>query len=609
MHWESSPEFLSTPERHPVHPSMSSIPKDGSGILPVHPPPSSPQRHQHHYQQPSTLVKDGLMEVKIEGVNMQLSGKRTPPGLVSASVSLSSQALPTFSGIWPPTKDTTTSGSLPVLGCGSGKVFNEEKHKFIMEAQNWSKQVDTNIAKKIKETTSLNSPPLLPPPGSSSIGSNFPLGLFPPPQLVGNPPSLSSKCSPEEQEKLLRKHFEKILQQQQHQQQQQQQLLSMAASPSVPVAVSSKSPHREAGLSISTAGNTTTLGYTHSPHPSMGAAGAVASLSHVTHQPHPLVGSNHSPKKTSPLVPFQSSHAAATSMFPFLGQTSSATAAAASFLPSLSQFPMAAAMFSPLYQATLQQLMAAQQVKGSNIPIVPDPALIQGLIDSAPMVLPDGRVAYVPMGSTGQRGNVENPTEEEDEEEREEGSSCHLTPGHKRTRSPGLSVRSDFNPQPSKRRRSTSLPDITQLFQVAPTKKLVEGEHNKITAAETVGEQKSNGMVTVMATSASSPHPQQHAPPSIIHIPQDVKVNEHMVGFPTPSQGMVGNFSLAPLILPSSPYLSHHHQPHHHQPLPPGQDQLHNAEELRDLVEVGVLPAMLPPLPEGANLPQCKSEH
>lgn len=552
------------------------------------------------------------MEVKIEHVDMQHCSNAT-----SSTTASSSRPSPHFMG------EGHSSEGMPISrsGSGMGKGFNEEKQKFIMEAQSWSKQVDSEIAKKMKGEPSLSSS-LIPPPSSSSVGGAYPLGLLAQSQLVGTQSSLSSKFSAEEQEKFLRQHFEQIIQ--------QQHLLSAAGCPpmALPIASPAKSPLGGSSLSNSTAaaGN----GATHSRHQSTVPAGTVTPLGHAPSQPHSSSGSNPSPKKTSPLNFFQAPpHSTSTpvSMFPFLGQTGSAanTAAAASFLcnPSLSQYPIAAAMFNPVYQAALQQLMTAQQVQGGNTPIIPDPALLQGLIDKVPLVLPDGRIAFVNMGSLAQQGNGETSPakeskkevdKEEEQEERNEGeevlrSPHNVTSGCKRMRSPGVDVRSEFRATPPKRRRSSSLPDITQLLQISPHKKKLGegGDRESGRMEERRTERKSNGMTTGVTLSDNSPRARQHAPPTMIHIPQDVKVNDPMLGFPTPPQSspLMGGFALSPIVLPSSSY----HSPHHHQqhqpmtPVTPGQDPLHTAEELRELVEAGELQTTLPPSPEGSNLP------
>lgn len=606
VHRESAPEFVYTSEGLVAYHSNPSIHRD-SGLLGTHARASSAQ---HHHHQPSPLVKDSAhMEVKIECVDMHYP------------IPTTSHALLLSKGVGHSAEDMHASVSGSIIGKG----FNEEKQKFIMEAQNWSKQVDSEIAKKVKEAPSLSSSSLLPPPSSSSVGGTFSLGLL---SSVGSQPSLSSKFSPEEQEKFLRQHFEQIMQ--------QQQLLSVGGCPPValPIPTPAKSPLGGASLSNSTAavGNSTTaLGYTHSPRPSVVAAGTVAHLGQPSKQTHSSSGGGPSPKKTSPLNFFQSSpHGASApvSMFPFLGQTgSSNTAAAASFLcnPSLSQFPLAAAMFNPVYQAALQQLVTAQQVAGGNAPMIPEPALLQGLMDQVPVVLPDGRVTFVPMGSPAQQGNGEaSPSKDkknEEEEEQDEGeellkSPRNMSSGCKRMRSPGVDVWSEFRATPPKRRRSSSLPDITHMLQISPHKKLVEGgerDGGKTDERGVMGEVRSNGMTTMMPSSNKSPRSRQHAPPTMIHIPQDVKVNDPMLGFPTPPQSspLVGSFALSPIVLPSTQYhSSHHHQQHPHQPMTPvtpGHDPLHTAEDLREIMEAGGLQATLPPSPEGSNLPPCKS--
>jgi len=250
-------------------------------------------------------------------------------------------------------------------------------------------------------------------------------------------------------------------------------------------------------------------------------------------------------------------------------------------------------------------------------------------------VLPDGRITFVPLGAATQQGNADpvpsfkENLEEEDYQEEEEDEvneeddedtiKSPIVTGHKRVRSPGLEGRGMFRDTPPKRRRSSSLPDITQLFHSSASHKKFheddsdgEGGSKEVGSGRDSREKKSNSITAVVGPTVllggSSPRPRQQAPPTMIHIPKDMKMSEPMLGFPTPPQTspLRGGFSLSPVVLPSVQY-HHHHHPHQPMtPVTPGQDSLHTAEELRDLVEMGELAATLPPSPEGSALPPCK---
>ena len=114
------------------------------------------------------------------------------------------------------------------------------------------------------------------------------------------------------------------------------------------------------------------------------------------------------------------------------------------------------------------------------------------------------------------------------------------------------------------------------------------------------------GVVATNAKVSSEPRPtRQLAPPTMIQIPQDIKMNDPMLGFPTPPQSspLVGNFALSPIVFSSTAY--HAHQPM--TPVTPNQTSL-GPEQLRELVESGGVQATLPmpPSPDGATLPPCK---
>ena len=471
------------------------------------------------------------VEVKIERVD-QLRGtagsKATPTDLRNLSVELRK--------------------SSPAL---SPRAFAEERKKFISEAQSWSKHVDMEIAKKKNE---VEPNPL--EAGGVAGGGGLSLGFFA--SRATGQPSLSSKFSQEEQEKLLRQHFEQI-------QQQQLQLTSrLTPSPTPP-----QLPH----LSVSTHSHP---GHPHSSHPS--------SSKPSSHQP----GGGPSPSK-SPLNPYHTSSTASAAIFPFLNQTANLHNPA-SFMcnPSLSQYP--ATFLNPLYHAAMQQLLSSQ-VKGAPPMLASDPSILQSLVDKVPIFLPDGSITFIPTSSALQGAGAGAGTVPGENTAGQDGGGPN---NHKRTRSPDTDARMEyFRGSPPKRRRSSSLPDITQIPLAALKEGIKEEE-------EDVGVVR---RIPVMST--EEPHHHHHrqlAPPTMIHIPQDMKMGDPMMGFPTPPQSspLVGNFALSPIVLSSSPFQGH--QPM--TPVTPNQDAF-GAEELRELVESsGQTP--LPPSPEGSNLPPCE---
>ena len=505
---------------------------------------------------------------------------------------------------------------------GSARGFMEEKQKFISEAQSWSRQVDTELARKKKAVTSSSIAQV------SSAGP-LPLGLFSS-RLPGHA-SLSSKFSQEEQEKLLRQHFEQI----------QQQLISSAAPPSLtlsPAPLKPAPPLPPQGLVSSASVSAISMATPGGPH-HPGAA------SHPS--PKHSSGSVPSPKK-SPVNPFHTAAAAAATptMFPFLNQGALHSTSGAGFMtnPLLSQYQ--AAMLNPLYQAAaLQQLMssqaqavpAPQSTKPTQQPVlVSDPSILHSLVDKLPIFMPDGSITFIPTTTSSAAAAAATPPTtslpppsgqgaatgaRENGIVKEEGSpaslSLNLPTGaggrnHKRIRSPmdGGEVRVELRGPPPKRRRSSSLPDITQIPPIPATLGLKEGiKEEEDVEVGVVRTRRIPAMSPAHAVvdGGVEPRQQQHrqlAPPTMIHIPQDVKINDPMMGFPTPPQSspLVGNFALSPIVLSSATF--HSHQPM--TPVTPNQESL-VTEELRELVvEAGGVQTTVPPSPEGSNLPPCE---
>ncbi len=593
LHTESAPEIVETPPPLPVSLDSSALRILGGVALLEHSRAGGAAMRTSSStavaaamapsSSPRVTPDRNQLEVKIEYVD-QLHGPSSRRDLGSTD-GLESKGQ----------QQQQRVGMVPL----SPRRFAEEKQKFISEAQHWSRQVDSEMAKKkkVEEPGAVHLPATLGVPHPSPLG-----GLFTARMATGQT-SLSSKFSQEEREKILQQHFEQIqqqqhfeqIQQQQHfeqiQQQQQQQLLAGSAP-------SSSKPHPPHSLSISTAHSAAAAGHAPlklSPH----------------HATHPTASSaTPSPKKSPfppapPAPPAAPSTAGVTaSMLPFLSQAAGlqnlpATAATSFLHPSMTQYPPTMT-FNPIYQAALQQLMA-MQVKGTPPMLVSDPSIFQSLMDKVPIFLPDGSITFVPTNpqASGQ-GRATSPRKEEEpmKSPPSEGVS-----NHKRVRSPDSEMRADMRGSPPKRRRSTSLPDITQI--PGSIRNLKEGGGGGI--KEEVDDD-NMGVVITNSTSSSEPRPaRQLAPPTMIHIPQDIKMNDPMLGFPTPPQSspLVGNFALSPIVFSSTAY--HAHQPM--TPVTPNQTPL-GVEQLRELVEVGgtqQTTVPMPPSPDGGNLPPCKS--
>lgn len=512
------------------------------------------------------LTRDGSqLEVKIECVDPAQSSVTSSHIPAAAPLMLANQnAAARNAASQRDLKGLSTElkSSVPAL---SPKGFAEERKKFISEAQSWSKQVDSELAKKKKEGTPQMG-------GVSSHGDTnkeqLSLGIF---ASRVSQPSLSSKFSLEEQEKLLRQHFE-------FQQQQQQQLQVTRGGPHInPVVTSSKAPHSP--LSISTT------------HPSHTHSSYVPSKV-SPHQPSP------SPSK-SPLSQYHTSTAAAAtpSLFPFLSQAAANLVnPAANFVcnPSISQYQ--AALLNPLYQVAMQQLLSSQ-IQGANPMLTSGPSILQSLVDKVPIFLPDGSITFIPTSSTAQGSVTASETAggtgaKEISADRGLAKSPDATSSsHKRVRSPEAS---DIWGSPPKRRRSSSLPDITQLPPQLPSQ--------NSPLKEAIKEEDDVGVAMGIPMVPDEPRLRQLAPPTMIHIPQDMKLGDPMIGFPTPPQSspLVGNFALSPIVLSSGGF-----QPM--TPVTPNQEHF-GAEELQELVEAGSAQTPLPPSPEGSVLPPCKSQ-
>lgn len=318
----------------------------------------------------------------------------------------------------------------------------------------------------------------------------------------------------------------------------------------------------------------------------------------------------------------------------FPSATNPALQSPASFLynPSVSQYAAAAAaaaMFNP-FQAAVQLLSPPQgSNNNSKQPmLLTDPSVLQALhqlSDKVPCILADGSITFVPANLGAQtpipptqigvaaastrESPVATNTPLKSPNFRSTGSSSSGNigggDGHKRQRSPDHDT-PDIRPAPPKRRRSSSLPDIAQLSQLdmkGVQQQSIREDEERERERESERE-RDGGKVSRPQLLMKQPRHRQTPPPNMIQIPQEVKLNDPMLGFPTPPQSspLIGNFAIPPFVL-STPTFQN---PTPMTPVTPSQEQL-STEELRELVEAsGGGQTNLPPSPEGTSLPPCK---
>ena len=532
IHQESAPTFVYTSEgviAYPSDPNNTNIPPK---------PISVPN--------PSTLASDGkLNEHRIEYIDQYQQGRvANVPGsrMVTHKKQREDEKV---------REDTTNpSKSMTRPRQDSNPDFVEAKLKFISEAKEWSKTVGAEISKKMAVRRPNFPVTVLP----SGFGMNPRLSL----QTHGSSPQLlpsSSGVSPEEQEKTLKQLFENIPPQ-------SGGGVSMPKLPQSSLSVSTAQPP-SSGMSRSPR---------HSPHPSPRRSPKLSPKP----SPIQLPISSMSPKG-SPIHPFVISSTAG--MFTYLPSNPTLPSPASLLCsPSVSMSPYAA-MFGT-YQAALQQLMSPSN-QGSKPVVVTDPSSVfqslQGLQagvmpDKVPCIMPDGSITFVSMNQNS--ANTEMWA-------REERIKSPLR-GQKRVRSP--EVDADSRLSAPKRRRSSSLPDITQIGSTAQTAQRPNKEPHNLEVEQV-------------------PQMRKTPPPNMIQIPKEMKFSDPMLGFPTPPQGSSPNshFTASPLILSN---MAMFQSPHPMTPLTPDQEALNN-EEMKEIVEASPMTA-LPPSPEGTSLPPCK---
>lgn len=428
---------------------------------------------------------------------------------------------------------------------GEGKVkstsdFQQSRQQFINEAMEWSKQLtfpqfSAEMQKKWKAI--------------SGAGPHLPISTL----SLGIGGS-GTAMSTEEQERLLRQHFEQM-----HQPPNSQAIGSHSSSSTLSLPpTSSKLPL--GSLSVSSPQESPSVSRPRSKSP----------------KPSPIqLPSSSAPLQGSPINPILG----AQGLFGYMPPTS-----ALQGLPGL-QSP-ASLMFSPpsQYAAILNQyiqMMSPHSMAGGNKQqplVINDPALLQGL-QHAVIVLPDGTIAPANLG-----------LEESQKKESERGSPTK--PVGKRAHSPESSSDATKSIPPPKRRRSSSLPDITQLSSTVeknpPIQENREGEEREMQEEE--------------RERAEEMRKRDIPPLSMITIPKEMKMGDPMLGFPTPPQSSP-HFASSPLILPPAVGTF---QPQPMTPITPSQEALSH-EEIKELVGESNVQTPLPPSPDGGGLPPCES--
>ena len=580
VHQESAPDFVYTPEgliTYPSDPRNTNIALPSPKVIAV--PQASP------------LARDGgSLEHRIEYIDQFQQGK------VSSSY-------PGGRGGVGTTKKT--AGEEAGGGGGGGRggresilrgrafeddkeepKFDEEKNRFIQEAKQWSDRLNTNSIKKVSAT----------------------LGSF---------ENISSNASPAEQERMLQQHFERV------QSSNQLSLGSLANQMQTAGGASAKKSPQPSPTPPPIAEGK------RSPSSASSSASSSSSKPAPRLSPLRIPSSNGSPKK-SPIHPFLSSAGNVFSYFPPSStslQSPAAAAAAANLLcsPSVSQFAVASSLFNP-YQMFSHQ----QHARTPGSVVVTDPSTLQNLQmnlpDRIPCMLPDGSMTFFSINqlramsaasssansAQGGGGVIAEGVNGSSEGNQEQQRSQQYSPGknHKRIRSPESDTQdSRFLPLP-KRRRSTSLPDISQ-FGAAAT-----AADSKAMTPHQIGtggrdadrtEEASRRIKHLPLSSLSdsrSKHKQNMPIPLTRDVSFDLKFGDPMLSFPTPpshqSSPMIGfsGGSPFPLTTPTAALQAL-------QPMTPVTPEPFSSEDMKDIIEATPTGG-LPEGPEGTSLPQCR---
>ena len=375
------------------------------------------------------------------------------------------------------------------------------------------------------------------------------------PQLEATANTSTVGMSMEDQEKLLSQHFEKM-----HRQQ--------TSSPSL--TLPSFTPFPAATLPISSPQNSRPRSKSPKPSPIQLPSTTAPTI-------NPLINPS--------------------SLYGFLPTTSGLPglqipATAANLLFNPSSHAQYAALLNQYFQMMSSQSMAAMAVgnKQQQPLIISDPNILQSL-QQAIVVLPDGTLTPANL-------NLDSMLKKEPVHQQVfEQTSPTKSPSSvgKRAGSPNSDV-SRLAPPP-KRRRSSSLPDITQLPSVVDKNAPIQEERE---AEEREAEE--DAVATANRSRKEAGKRRNMPPLSMIQIPKEGKMHDPMLGFPTPPQSSP-HFASSPLI-PN--IMSNMFQPHPMTPITPGQDSF-NQEDIKELVGETSAQTPLPASPNGSSsLPPCK---
>lgn len=641
IHRESAPEFVYTSEgtvayRSDNFGSHSSLSSHAHHLHATHKPSS--------VSQPSPLVKDGSnLELKIEYIDQFQQSTKSPNSHLSTPGSIQKTGVnrsPHLAGGVGPSDGPSMLEKKDVQG-----KFMEEKQKWINDAKNWSKMVSSEIHKL---SGSSLQPQLLSDRSKSLLNTNI---------------------SPEEQEKILQQHFDLVKSQVKPGLQGVTTATStvvgvvpgsggVAATPMLSLSsLSSLSPSSHPLLSTGGAQTPGSKSPHTSPRPnrnlsplqltSAAAMGVVTPPTSSSSSSSSASSSSGSPKK-SPINPLLLATGAGGvagaglggqqqppqtssifSYFPSAANPALQSLASCLYNPSVSQYAAAAAaaaMFNPFLLSPPQ---GGNNTTSKQPMLLTDPSVLQALqqlSDKVPCILADGSITFVPanlgaqtpipptqIGAAAAVSTRESPIATnaplKSPNFRSTGSSSSIGggDGHKRPRSPDNDA-ADVCPTLPKRRRSSSLPDIAQLSQLdmkGVQQQTIRENEEREKERESEREREGGNKQTRPQLLMKQPRHRQTPPPNMIQIPQEVKINDPMLGFPTPPQSspLIGNFAIPPFVL-STPTFQN---PTPMTPVTPSQEQL-STEELRELVEAsGGGQTNLPPSPEGTSLPPCKS--
>ncbi len=508
LHRESAPAFLYTPEG--IVPYLSTTFPQGISAKAISVPSPSPLM----------TIDKTLSEHRIEYIDQYKQAKAGNSGARVLGVKK------------PEDCSTGAEGDRQVKSEGKkpSAKFSEKRRKFIEEAQEWSKKLKREIEKSPEEMDTSSS--VAPTPAVVSSTTLGGLGAVPdvsraPPSLV-LPPG-THHFSQEDQEKILRQHFEHL---------QQQNAAAVAAAAAASLMSSSFSPPSS---SLPVPANIRL-------HPNLAGTSTSPGLPSARRSPKPSPIQLPTSPRISPLHPFLLG-----------GQSTAPNGGVFTYVPSNPSLQSPAGfiysppVFNPYQAATAMQMLSPQVSGKSQQPfLVSDPSILQSFQQSfgekLVCLMPDGTLANIPMPTTSgaNQSTVVSTSSERTPAARREAAVSPIKL-MKRLRSP--EVDADFRGRPlPKRRRSSSLPDITHL---APTDRKVPKNLRGVGREERVEEGLEEREREAVPMNFLGLKTREAQPPNMIHIPKDIKLNDPMFGFPTPpphGSPLHSHFTASPLI-------------------------------------------------------------